>query len=47
MSTWPVAIILKPLFLFLFFLGLRALSRSIERNMGDSKLKQLLFRRIS
>lgn len=47
MSTWPVAVLLKSVCLFLFFLGIRALSRFIERNMSEGKLKSLLFRRIS
>lgn len=47
MSTWPLAVALKPLVLFLFFLGLRTVTTAIERRMPDSKLKRLLFRRIS
>lgn len=47
MSTWPLAIALKPVCLFLFFLGLRSVTTAIERRMPDGKIKRLLFRRIS
>lgn len=47
MSTWQLAILIKPLCLLLFFLALRAFTRSIERRMRDGKLKTLLFRRIN
>jgi hypothetical protein len=47
MSTWPLAVAIKPIALFLFFLGLRAFTNAIERRMPDGKIKRLLFRRIS
>jgi hypothetical protein len=47
MSTWPLVVALKPLCLFLILLGLRTFTNAIGRRMPDSKLKRLLFRRIS
>lgn len=48
MSTWPLAIALKPILLMAFFLAIRVLFvRPLDRLMPDSKLKRLLFRRIS
>jgi hypothetical protein len=44
--AWPVALLLKPLVLFLFMLSVRVLAKGLERAMPDSRFKTLLFRRV-
>lgn len=44
--AWGIALLVKPLALFVLMLGVRALSNSIASRMPAGRFKALLFRRI-